>query len=322
MALLSRRRTRWVALGVCVLAVLGIFFYLMNRERLYDPNFDTSISDPAYKTGRPRVLYDEGHRNTHTADAAYKPFADLIRNDGYAVQVLREPVTQDRLSGASVFVIVCALGTNEANDAPAFTEAETTAIDQWVRSGGSLLLVTDHWPYGSAAETLADRFGIDMSNGFVQDPKHFEPSLEDSHLAFTRDNGLLRDHPITRGRHPAEQIQRILTFTGQSLRGPPEAIAFMSLGETALDRPPSPPQVEKNGGDIRVTMNYGAPISAKGRAAGLALEVAKGRVVVLGEAGMLRAQRDRRGSLVGMNFPGYGNRQLALNIMHWLSRLL
>ncbi len=108
MALLSRRRTRWVALGVCVLAVLGIFFYLMNRERLYDPNFDTSISDPAYKTERPRVLYDEGHRNTHTADAAYKPFADLIRNDGYAVQVLREPVTQDRLTGTSVFVIVCA----------------------------------------------------------------------------------------------------------------------------------------------------------------------------------------------------------------------
>jgi len=37
---------------------------------------------------------------------------------------------------------------------------------------------------------------------------------------------------------------------------------------------------------------------------------------------MLRAQRPRRGLPVGMNVPGYDNRQLALNIMHWLSRLL
>jgi hypothetical protein len=45
-------------------------------------------------------------------------------------------------------------------------------------------------------------------------------------------------------------------------------------------------------------------------------------VVVLGEAGMLRAQRERNGQLVGMNVPGYDNRQMALNIMHWLSRIL
>jgi len=62
--------------------------------------------------------------------------------------------------------------------------------------------------------------------------------------------------------------------------------------------------------------------SAAGRAQGLALEVGAGRIVVLGEAGMLRAQRDRNGATVGMNVPGYDNRQLALNIMHWLSRAL
>jgi hypothetical protein len=44
--------------------------------------------------------------------------------------------------------------------------------------------------------------------------------------------------------------------------------------------------------------------------------------VVLGEAGMLRAQRDRGRERVGMNVPGYDNRQLALNILHWLSRVL
>jgi hypothetical protein len=55
----------------------------------------------------------------------------------------------------------------------------------------------------------------------------------------------------------------------------------------------------------------------------VALQPGKGRVVVLGDAGMLSAQRNGRGgSPVGMNFPGYDNRQLTLNIMHWLSRLL
>jgi hypothetical protein len=95
------------------------------------------------------------------------------------------------------------------------------------------------------------------------------------------------------------------------------------LSDAAVDRPASNPTVEKSGGDVRVIVNYGDPVSAKGRAQGLAVEVGKGRVVVLGEAGMLSAQRNGPGgSPVGMNFPGYDNRQLALNIMHWLSRLL
>jgi hypothetical protein len=69
-------------------------------------------------------------------------------------------------------------------------------------------------------------------------------------------------------------------------------------------------------------MEYGEPAAAGGRAQGLALEVDAGRVVILGEAGMLRAQRERGGALVGMNVPSYDNRQLALNILHWLSRAL
>jgi hypothetical protein len=47
----------------------------------------------------------------------------------------------------------------------------------------------------------------------------------------------------------------------------------------------------------------------------------KGRVVVMGEAAELSAQLigDEK---FGMNVPGIDNRQMALNIMHWLSGLL
>jgi hypothetical protein len=323
MALAARQRIIWMAVIVFVLAAGGLLFYLASREQPYDPSFDTGVAEPAYRTDRPRVLYDEAHLNVHSADGGYKGFADLITNDGYDVQRNRDAFMADRLAGVAVLVIVGARGHKYAHNTPAFTESEIAAVDQWVRSGGSLLLITDHYPFGAAAEPLGRRLGVDVASGMVEDPLHHEPSLGQSHLIFSRANGLLHDHPITQGRNRAERIERVLTFTGTSLRGPAEGSAFLSLSDAAVDRPASAPIVEKNGGNVRVTVNYGDPVSAGGRAQGLALGVGKGRVVVLGEAGMLSAQRNGRGgSPVGMNFPGYDNRQLALNILHWLSRLL
>jgi hypothetical protein len=55
----------------------------------------------------------------------------------------------------------------------------------------------------------------------------------------------------------------------------------------------------------------------------VALPLGKGRTVVLGEAAQLSAQvagPQRRP--MGMNAPGIDNRQMALNIMHWLTRLI
>lgn len=51
------------------------------------------------------------------------------------------------------------------------------------------------------------------------------------------------------------------------------------------------------------------------------LEYEQGRVIDLGEAGMLTAQVDD-GTTFGMNVPGVDNRQLTLNLLRWLSRLL
>ena len=306
---------------VAALALVGALV-LARRERPYDSSFDTRVASPAYRSERPVVLYDEAHLNTHTTEGGYKPFADLIRNDGYDVRPTRDTISAGRLAGVTVLVIVGALGTNDANDAPAFSDSESTVIDRWVRAGGSLFLVTDHWPYGPAAESLVLGFGVRMGKGLVEDPEHCDPSRGASHLVFSRENGLLADHPIVRGRNSSERIDRVLTFTGQSIQGPPQAVAFMALSDSAVERPPTVPTVEKRNGDVRVSMEYGDPVAAVGRAQGMALEVGRGRVVILGESGMLRAQRDSQGTLVGMNVPRYDNRQLALNIMHWLSLVL
>lgn len=318
-----RRNSILVAVAAVVLMGIGVAAFLWRRnQQPYDPRFDARIAEPAYRHSGPVVLYDEAHLNTHTADGAYKPLADLIRSDGYQLRISRQPLSPQVLEGVSVLVSVLPRGPNDANDDPAFTDSEIAAVDHWVRQGGALLLVTDHWPYGPAAAPLAQRFGIEMGKGLVEDPEYHEPARGGSHLVFSADNGLLRDHVIIRGRNSAERVQRVLTFTGQSLVGPSPATPFLALSDTAIEYPPSIPKVEKQGGDVRVSMEYGTPVPARGRAQGIAFELEKGRIVILGDAGMLRATRGSPQERVGMNVPGYDNRQLAINILRWLSRVL
>ncbi len=288
-----------------------------------DAGFDTNVARPAYTDEHPKVLFDEAHRNIHTASGLYKPFAELITNDGYRVFPNEEPFSARGLAGYGVLVIANALGANDANDGPAFTEEESTAVRDWVQAGGSLLLITDHAPTGAAAQNLADRFGVEMSKGMTEDSKNSDPASGDtSQLVFSKDNGLLLEHPITLGRDESEKVSRVMTFTGQALKARENHVAFLQLGDSAQNRPASI-QVEKSGGDTRVLINYGEPIPASGYAQAVALQLGKGRVVVLGEAAMLTAQLDgKTRKPFGMNVPGTDNRQLALNIMHWLSHLL
>jgi hypothetical protein len=211
------------------------------------------------------------------------------------------------LAGYDVLVISNALGPRGQRASAAFTEEECDAVRDWVRAGGSLLLIADHAPMGAAAEILSMRFGVEMSKGYTTDPVNYDKSSnERSQLVFSRENGLLGEHAINSGRSAAERVNRVVTFTGQSLRGPEGSFAILRLGDTARDQLPG----EKN------------EVSAAGRAQAVALKFGKGRAVVLGEAAMLTAQVSAEGEKFGMNVPGTDDRQFALNVMHWLSGLL
>jgi len=285
-----------------------------------DKGFDVSVAQPAYANAHPRVLFDEAHNNYHTVAGRYQPFARLMRNDGYTVERVSSPFTSEALSIADILVIAGARGTNDRNDAPAFTDAECDIVRDWVRGGGSLLLITDHFPFGPAAQSLGSRFGIAMSGGSVEDSLHHDVTSDDwSQLVFTRADSLIVDHPITLGRSPTEKINRVMSFMGQSLTGPEGSVGFLRLSSTAVDRA-ADVTVERDAGDTRVIVTPSSSTPAAGRASGLAIEYGRGRIVVLGEAAMLSAQRQNDRAF-GMQLPGIDNRQLALNIMHWLSRL-
>lgn len=283
----------------------------VTAQQLADPEFNTSVAKPAYTKAEPRVLFDEAHHNFHTTDGRYKPFADLLINDGYRVVRNRQPFTKESLSSFKVLVIANALGAEEMDDdgadASAFTEDECQAVQDWVKNGGALLLIADHAPFGGAASSLAGRFGVEMSKGFTYDPAN---SVEGSAsiLIFSRDNKLLASHPITEGRDQTERLNRVQSFTGQSLKGPADSVAILKLADTAKDSP---------------DRNVDTSVSAAGRAQALALKFGKGRVLVQGEAAMLSAQISGPEKYkMGMNVPGNDNRQYALNVMHWLSGLL
>jgi hypothetical protein len=272
-----------------------------------DLDYDTKVAAPAYEADHPAVLFDEAHHNLHTMGGLYKPFADLISHDGYRVEDNHKPFSGDVLAPYRILIIACASGAERGQGAghPAFTMAECEAVEAWVKQGGSLLLVTDHFAYGAAAQVLGKTFGIEMSQGRAIDPLNSFPGVP-SRLIFSRENGLLADHPIVRGRGPSEQLNFIVTYSGQSLTCPRGSVPFLRLADSARDR----------------SLVENAAVSAAGRCQGLALVHGKGRVVVLGEAAVLSAQFFGPNQPVGMNDPGTDNRQLALNIMHWLSGLL
>lgn len=285
-------------------------------QQMRDPDFDPKVEKPSFREKHPRVLFDEAHHNFHTASGRYKGFADLITNDGCRVTPNKAMFTKESLRGYDVLVIANPQGADTDPKAaePAFTDAECETVRDWVHAGGSLLLITDHAPIGAAAENLGKRFGVHMSTAYTVDEKNYEKTGNPGWLIFSRENKLLGDHSILKGRGADETVRRVTTFMGQSLKGPDGSVAFLRLADSAEDRhPPRGANGEKR-------------VSAAGRAQGLALKAGKGRVVVLGEAAVLSAQLvkmpGKEPLRVGMTFPGSDNRQLALNIMHWLAGLL
>lgn len=293
---------------ICILLFLSS---IIAAQQQPDPQFNTSVANPAYKKEGPRVAFDEAHHNFHTTEGRYKPFVDLLMNDGYRVVRSRQPFSKTTLSSYKILVISNALGAEEDDDEgadkSAFTDEEIQTVQDWVKGGGSLLLIADHAPFGGAAGALASSFGVDMSNGYTFDPKN-SAAGNPTALIFSRENKLLASHPITEGRNENERINVLQSFTGQSLKGPAGSVAILNLADSATDSP-------------HITAELSA--SAAGRAQAVALKFGRGRVLVQGEAAMLSAQiSGPEKHQMGMNVPGNDNKQYVLNIMHWLSGLL
>jgi hypothetical protein len=327
---LKRRTMLTICCGLMVLAEAS----MRSQQQIIDPDFRAVVERPAYSSAGSIIAIDEAHANFHTASGQYAPFAALLRSDGYQVVASTRIFTPGALAGIQVLVIanarnVTALLAGDISK-PALTDAECEVVSDWVRAGGSLLLIADHAPYGNAVDNLAQRFGIVMGKGWAFD--RISGGGITTQLVFSRENGLLGTHPILSGRNASEAVQSIRSFTGQSLGVPVGATILMKLAPSTREAP-TPDDLEAEEAASRNAESSaafgGRSKSADGRAQGLAMAVGQGRVVVLGEAALLSAQilrlsegNQQRDTKIGMNVPGNDDRQFALNVLHWLSRLL
>ena len=287
-------------------------------QQVPDPAFNPRLDKPEYAAGRgPMVVIDAAHLNFHTAEGGYAPFATLLRADGYRVSSNQEVFTAGSLARGDVLVISNAMHKqSEADWAPlptlsAFSDAEIVAVERWVRSGGSLLLIADHMPLAGHAEAMAAAFGVRFQNGFAMD------AAGSGQITFRRSDRSLQSGRVADGRSASERVDTVTTFTGQAFRLDPSVKAepllvfregySLLLPEVAFkfsDRTPRIPAVNLLQGAI---VYHG-----------------QGRVAVLGEAAMFSAQLAGPNKRpMGMNAPeARENSRFALNVMHWLSGAL
>ncbi len=282
-------------------------------QQMGDPNFNPRIANPAYPHGKgPIVLIDGAHNNFHTAEGRYGPFAELLRKDGYRVTPIVRTFTAESLRKADVLVIANALHKSNLKSwtlptPSAFTEKEISAVEDWVGNGGALLLIADHMPFPGAAHDLAAAFGFAFNNGFA-----FAPGKDEPGTRFSREDGSLREHAITKGSAPDDKIDFVVTFTGQAFRGPREAEPLLVFGKSAYSLMPQKAwEFEDDTPRISVEGWYQGAVRSYG----------KGRIAVFGEAAAFTAQLSGpRKSRIGMNNPAAKqNYRFVLNIMHWLS---
>lgn len=279
-------------------------------QQVADLGYRPPIVRPTHASGQgPRVAIDEAHHNFHTSEGRYKPFAELLRRDGYRVSANRKRLSMEVMRDIDVLVIANALNqANENNWSPPFAAAfqsdEIHAVRQWVEQGGALLLIADHAPFPAAVDPLAKAFGIEFCNCYAIAGQWKQGGAN----TFALNNGLLAS-AITRGRDAKDQVTSVATFTGSAFKLPPDATAVLRFGagSTATERTLKP-------ADQNQVRSF--PIS--GWAQGAVMEVGQGKVAVFGEAAMFTAQRIGS-ERFGMNHPTAGhNYRLLLNILRWL----
>lgn len=158
--------------------------FFWGHSQLAEQSYDTSYVAPIpflpANTGT-TVYIDAGHQNFHTADKRYKPFADLLKNDGYQVAGFTETFSAESLSDVEILVIANPVNPDNSPEVnwvspikSAFTDTEISSLVDWVKGGGSLMLIADHFPFPGAVDELAREFGLVMDNGYNFDPAYFD----------------------------------------------------------------------------------------------------------------------------------------------------
>jgi hypothetical protein len=282
----------------------------------------TSIR-PTFERGTgPLLAIDQSHRNTQRSD--FRGLEDLSRDDGYRVRPITEAFTAASLSGVEVLVISNPGGWD--GPSASLTQDEILAALEWVRTGGSLLLVLDHMPGPRNAARLTEALGVrNWHDGYamVELPDRARvgniifwrpgslpagepvvgPTGPGGGTGYQGVDAVLAAHAITDGRGPDERVRRVVTFLGSAFQPPPGAEPILTLPEMAMSLTPQETPGAKpvfSGGTPRTQVG--------GWLQGAVLTIGRGRVALFGETGLFSG-----GSAAD-------NRLFVLNLLRWLAK--
>ncbi len=305
-------RRAFISLGI-IMALTCLVY----SQQIIDESFKYPIAKPSYPRGEGLVVFvDEAHLNYHTSGGLYRPFAELLRADGYIVKASRQKFSKPVLEKCHILVISNAMSERNRRDwtppyTSAFPEDEIVALRDWVRDGGSLFLIVDHMPIPGCADRLARAFNIIFHNGYAT-----EKDTLNMRFVFKRTDDSLLDHIITNGRTKGEKIDSVAIFGGSAFQIQQEFDPILVLWPNIVSYMPPTGQY-LNGAITRETPQA----SIAGWYQGAVMHFGRGRVAVFAEAGMFTAMYvlpER--SPKGMNVPAAkDNAQFLLNIVRWLS---
>jgi hypothetical protein len=336
------RRMLVPALVLALVLVLAAAAHAQVQVQVPDTTYVPKVAKPAFTKRHPVVMVDEAHHDYFTVKGYYRGLAALLEADGLRVVPGVQPFSPARLESCQILVVADACGAEDPVVAgarnSAFRPWECDVVRDWVRQGGSLLLIADSSPYASAMDSLARRFGVDMAKGYTVDTRRVDPEMNNlGCILYRREMDMLGDHAILRGRDPSERVSRLVTFSGQSLTGPPGSRGLLRLGPSSWDVPFTPDSRRATGPVVlagvdttSVPKNPGS-VPAMGRFQGLAFSFGRGRVVVLADGAMLSAQflfgaearhRGKDRLRIGLNRTDLDNERFALNVVRWLGRAL
>jgi hypothetical protein len=290
------------------------------------------------------VVYDEAHHN-NPSDGPLGELLEIARSLGAEVRIGRRTLDQELQSGPNVLIVAGPMSVPREEfyarfrgvasstarmpmywtadlEEPAFSDTEVKAVFHYVAAGGALLLILDHT--SAPAFGLTRALGADMRNVFTWDALHFPPGYPvvgrigrfASSIYFSRESGMIGDHPITTGVAGGGRVESVATYVGSSIQGPIGSTSLLVLSDSAMDyyRPwPDGPEYR---------------LSAAGRSQAVAYQLGRGRIVIVGETSALMKvpvgpddPRDPGKVGIGLDYTHAHNRRFAHNAIAWLLRL-
>jgi hypothetical protein len=296
-----------------------------------------ALRKPPYELGAgPVIAFDEVHKLEAAKSGVLvdSEFIKALRSDGYRPRLLTQQISAASLADVNTLIAI--------DPRIAFSDDEVSALVTWLKVGGSFLLTLDHfasvqskltaslgvrnWP-GNPAWIRTDLCkpappgcgGPDQRGNrsalyiFFWRTDFFpggEPSLADGggpakSLAYQSSDAILARHATTEGRGEYERIRRLVSRSGSAFQSLPGSVPLLTLPRGAvLGGVTTTPDAALGEKELA-----GRPIA--GWLQGAVVELGKGRVAVFADD-----------TLVTGGTPNNDNRQFALNLMLWLSRVL